>query len=312
MAVFNWEKKGRIFSPNEKLDWSKSHATLPTPVLIADDVLRIFYTSRDIEQKSRISFIDVDPDNPLGIINTNDNFVLDIGKLGMLDDRGLTSSFALPVGDKLYFYYNGYNIATPARYRVAIGLAISKNNGASFTRYSDGPVMDRSFFDPCGCATPYILFENGVYRMWYTSFIKWEMINGDAEPFYRIAYAESKDAISWHSKSVCIDLENNEGGIVRPSVQKVGDKYYMWFSVRKNTGYRDSLDASYRIGFAESENGIDWVRKDDEFNLDVSDSGWDSEMMAYPYVYNYKGRLYMFYVGNGFGKSGFGLASCIL
>jgi hypothetical protein len=31
-------------------------------------------------------------------------------------------------------------------------------------------------------------------------------------------------------------------------------------------------------------------------------------MIAYPYVYEYGGRKYMVYNGNGFGKSGFGFA----
>ncbi len=309
MIQFNWEKKGLIFSTDQKHELAKTHATLPTPILIAEDQLRIFYTSRDIEQKSRIFYVDVDANNPQKILNIHEDPVLDIGNLGMFDDRGLTSSFILPVADKFYFYYNGYNIGVPARYRIAIGLGISNDACNSFSKFSNGPVMDRSFTDPCGCATPYIIFENGVYRIWYASFVKWEMINGDPEPFYRIAYAESKDGTHWTTDgTVCIDLENNEGGIVRPSVQKIADKYFMWYSVRKNTGYREKISASYRIGFAESFDGITWKRKDDEFNLGVSQTGWDSEMMAYPYVFRYNSQLYMFYVGNGFGKSGFGYA----
>ena len=31
-------------------------------------------------------------------------------------------------------------------------------------------------------------------------------------------------------------------------------------------------------------------------------------MMAYPYVYEHKGRKYMVYNGNGFGEAGFGYA----
>jgi hypothetical protein len=45
--------------------------------------------------------------------------------------------------------------------------------------------------------------------------------------------------------------------------------------------------------------------------FDVSEEGWDSEMMCYPYVFDHKGERYMLYNGNGYGKSGFGIAKLI-
>jgi len=178
-----------------------------------------------------------------------------------------------------------------------------------FKKKSSGPIMDRSIFDPCGCATPYIIFEDGIYKMWYASFTKWELINGDAEPFYRIAYAESRDAIHWNPQNqICIDFNEDEGGIVRPSVMKINSTYYMWYSVRKNTNYRNQLDSSYRIGFAFSNDGVKWKRNDKNVGIDLSQEGWDSEMICYPNVFHYKDKLYMFYNGNGFGQSGFGYA----
>lgn len=306
---FIWKKKGKIFERNKSFDWSQTHSPLPTPYLINNDTLRIYYTSRDTDQKSRISYIDVNPDNPQEILFVNPDPILDLGDLGTFDDRGMTSSFILLVKDQLYFYYNGYNIGTTARYRIAIGLAIGNKLGHSFKKISKGPIMDRSIFDPCGVATPCIIFEDGIYKMWYASFTKWELVNGDAEPFYRIAYAESHDAIQWNPKDqICIDFNADEGGIVNPSVIKINNIYYMWFSVRKNTNYRNVLDSSYRIGFATSKDGFIWDRKDENVEIGLSLEGWDSEMICYPNVIRYKDKLYMFYNGNGFGQSGFGYA----
>lgn len=306
---FLWKKKGKIFERNKSFDWSQSHSPLPTPYLTNEDTLRIYYTSRDSDQKSRISYIDVNPESPGEILFVNPDPILELGELGTFDDRGMTSSFMLPVNGQLYFYYNGYNIGTTARYRIAIGLAVGDELGNSFSKISTGPIMDRSIYDPCGCATPCIILENGIYKMWYASFTKWELINGDAEPFYRIAYAESQDAVQWISQNkICIDFNADEGGIVRPSVIKIDDTYYMWFSVRKNTNYRNRLDSSYRIGFATSIDGLNWDRKDDEVGIGLSQEGWDSEMICYPNVIRYKNKLYMFYNGNGFGQSGFGYA----
>ena len=69
-----------------------------------------------------------------------------------------------------------------------------------------------------------------------------------------------------------------------------------------------SRGESYRIGYAESDDGIHWIRKDQDVGIDVSDSGWDSEMIEYPFVFDHEGDRYMLYNGNGYGKTGIGLA----
>ena len=53
-----------------------------------------------------------------------------------------------------------------------------------------------------------------------------------------------------------------------------------------------------------------WQRMDHLAGIDVSDSGWDAEMIEYPHVFDHKGRRYMLYNGNHFGESGMGLAVC--
>ena len=75
----------------------------------------------------------------------------------------------------------------------------------------------------------------------------------------------------------------------------------MWFS------YRESV--SYKVGYAESENGIDWERDDIKAGIFASTSkGWDSEMVCYPFIFEHKSKRYMLYNGNQYGKTGFGLA----
>lgn len=310
MNNFKWEKKGKIFEKQNKYSWSKTHSTLPTPFLLNDKILRIFYTTRDNEQKSRISFFDVNSENLSNILYIHNKPILSLGEIGNYDDRGMTSSFVLPIRkNKYYFYLNGYNIANTARYRIAIGIAETDSKLEKFNKLYKGPIMDRSIYNPCGVATPFILFENNKYKMWYTSFIKWEIINNEVEPFYCIKYAVSDDAINWNlSDDICIDLKNDEGGIVRPSVININGKYYMWYSIRKNTNYRNNIENTYRIGFAESIDGKNWMRKDNNVGIDISKEGWDSEMIAYSYVFKIRNKIYMLYNGNGFGQSGIGYA----
>ena len=62
----------------------------------------------------------------------------------------------------------------------------------------------------------------------------------------------------------------------------------------------------YRAGLALSRNGIHWTRVDDAIDMGPSGSGWDSEVICYPVFYEHDDRLYIFYNGNGFGRTGFG------
>jgi hypothetical protein len=127
------------------------------------------------------------------------------------------------------------------------------------------------------------------------------MINNSPKHKYHIKYAESEDGINWYrDKVVAIDYANDgEYAISRPSVIHDHECWRMWYSYRGQ---------SYRIGYAESADGIHWKRLDSQVGIDVSTTGWDSEMIEYPFVFDHKGQRYMFYNGNGYGKTGFGLA----
>jgi hypothetical protein len=171
--------------------------------------------------------------------------------------------------------------------------------------------MDRTQTEPHLCATPCVLIENQTWRMWYLSGVEWKSHSGISEPYYHIKYAESLDGVYWkRDGKICIDFKNfDEGGIARPSVIKDGNIYRMWYSYRGGKDYRTNRSQSYRIGYAESLDGQEWLRKDNEVGIGLSDTGWDSEMIGYPFVIKIKNKIYMFYNGNGFGKSGFGYAT---
>ena len=51
-----------------------------------------------------------------------------------------------------------------------------------------------------------------------------------------------------------------------------------------------------------------WKRSDELASMEVSESGWDSEMVNYPHVFSLNEETYMLYQGNGMGQTGFGLA----
>src|SRR5262245_58108088 len=179
---------------------------------------------------------------------------------------------------------------------------MSDDGGRTFHRFSDGPLLDRNNVDPFLTASPWVIVEDGVWRMWYVSASKWALEDGRPKHFYNIRYAESNDGVSWRRDgTVCIDFaDQDEYAFARPCVIKERDGCYrMWYSYRGNR---------YRIGHAESHDGISWERRDADVGIEASPEGWDSEMIEYPAVFDLSGDRYMLYNGNGYGRSGMGLA----
>jgi predicted GH43/DUF377 family glycosyl hydrolase len=116
-----------------------------------------------------------------------------------------------------------------------------------------------------------------------------------------IKHAVSDDAIHWTpTGDVCIGIESDdEYAFSKPCVVRDGDLYRMWYSFR---------GAAYRIGYAESDDGIVWRRKDDEAGIAPSGEGWDAQTVEYPFVFDHDGACYMLYNGDSYGRTGFGLA----
>jgi hypothetical protein len=142
----------------------------------------------------------------------------------------------------------------------------------------------------------------GGYSMWYGSTKTWDAGNG--EMLHVINCASSVDGHNWNREGLAVPYELGKAqAFSRPTVVgSSGAGYEMWFS------YRSGTTEKYRIGYATSENGKIWKLALEETGINVSKDGWDSEMIEYPFVFDHKGQRYMLYNGNGYGKTGFGLA----
>jgi hypothetical protein len=305
-----WVKQGGFFVPDGSLPWALTHAQVPTIDVLSDSVWRIYYATRDNKNRCSISYIDVEAGNPHHILYQHDQSILPLGKLGTFDDSGVMPSWIVTYEGVKYLYYTGWSVRQTVPYQNAIGLAVSDDGGQNFRRYGEGPILGLTVHEPYFTGTATVLVEDGLWRNWYAGCTKWEMIGGKAEPYYHIKYAESCDGVEWDRRGVvAIDYkDDNEAGIVRASVLKENGLFKMWYATRQGQDYRVDKTKSYRIGYAESEDGIVWSRLDDLAGIDVSESGWDSEMIAYPCVISVENKKYLFYNGNGFGRSGIGYA----
>lgn len=299
-----WKKLGKIFVPNNNQSFMASYAAVPVIDWLNADECKIYFSCRDKENRSLTVWVTIDMKNPLTIKSISKKPILTLGKAGFFDENGIMGCHILNVNNKKYLYYIGWNKAVNVPFRNAIGLAIS-DDGINYRKFSSGPILDRSVYDPCFIASCCVLRDNSKFKMWYLSCVDWKSILNSITHYYHIKYAESIDGINWKREGiVAIDFRyKNEYAISVPRVIKENGMFKMWYSFRGGP-----KGSTYRIGYAESSDGKKWKRRDEEVGLDVSESGWDSDMICYPYVFDHKGDRYMLYNGNDYGKTGFGLA----
>jgi len=298
-----WRKLGRVFHPEGKYEWAKSHAYIPTPIILNNKFIRVYVAFWDDNKVGRIGYVDLDIDNPLKVLYVSEKPVLDIGEAGTFDDSGVSPISIISYKRKLLMYYMGWQRGVRVRYYLFTGLAISKDEGETFERYSKVPILDRNNKELFFRSAAYVMLDNGKYRMWYVAGSKWIIVKGKEVPTYDIYHLVSNSPYKWNKYgSICLKASGgDEYGLGRPWIIKEGNLYKMWYSIR-------SISKGYRIGYAESFDGLRWIRKDSEVGIDVSTEGWDSEMICFASVINANGKKLLFYNGNNYGETGFGVA----
>ena len=299
----NWEKLGHVYVADGEQKWKQSHAYVPTPQVIGDRI-RVFVAFQDDEKVGRIGYIDVDKCDPTKVLEGSDKPVLDIGSPGTFDDNGVSPTSILQQNGETWLYYFGWQLGVKVRYYLFAGLAQWNEEHKQFERQCEVPILDRTDGERFLRSAPFVLRDDDCHRMYYVSSDEWIEVDGKNVPTYDLRYIESADGRTWEQSSGTVFLEPNrpdEYGFGRPFVVKDEDVYRMWYSARTRS-------KGYRIGYAESIDGRSWKRRDDQVGIDVSDSGWDSEMICFPSIVDVNENRYMFYNGNDFGATGFGVA----
>lgn len=295
-----WRRLGQLSLNTSQAAWAATHAALPVAEPTGDGAWDVYVSLRDDEGRARIgrTHLTLHPAPALAPLDRDP--VLDLGALGTFDDAGVTSSCLVAVAERRYLYYTGWTRGVSVPFYLNVGLAISENNGP-FRRLSRAPLLDRSHADPYLTASPCVRADGDGWRMWYVSGSEWKATGAGPRHRYNIRYAESGDGIVWHRDGrICVDYANEtEHAFARPCVVRDADRFRMWYAVRGDR---------YRIGFAESVDGVRWSRRDDGAGLHPAGDGWESDMVEYPWVVDDNGHRFMLYNGNDYGRSGVGLA----
>ena len=313
--MFKWQKLGIVFGPSAKWDrpWLKEFAQAPSTIVF-DNVVRVYFSCRPGPDKqgqyvSRTAWVDLDRFDLTRVVAVADSPVMDLGELGTFDEFGIYPFSAIKNGEEVIAFYGGWTRCQSVPFNVGIGFAKSDDQGRSFYRTGKGPILPYTPEEPFVLSGPKIRRFHGRWQLFYIAGTKWIISEGNPEPVYRIRSASSDDLINWTRSShdlIPFRIEENEAQ-ASPDVFFSHGRYHMFFCYRYSEGYRGK-DFGYRIGYATSKDLIKWERNDCKAGLDVSESGWDSEMVSYPHILQLDGQVYMFYLGNQVGKRGFGLA----
>lgn len=314
--MFLWNKLGRVFNPQDAKGkiWMNEFAQAPC-ALIFDEYVRVYFSCRpkpDAQGQyiSYTAFVDLNRNNLFEIVDISKEPILKLGGLGAFDEFGIYPTSVIRYEDKVYAYYAGHTRCESVPFNTSIGVGISSNNGETFEKIGPGPVLSYSPDEPFVLSGPKIRKFGKQWYMWYITGKRWIIADGRSEVVYKIRMAYSDDGLNWTklNRDIIDDKLGADETQASPDVIFSNGKYHMFFCYKHATDFRNNKERSYRIGYAYSYDMINWVRDDEKVGIDISEEGWDSEMLAYPHVFELDGKTYMFYLGNQVGRYGFGLA----
>ena len=306
-----FEKKGILCNPSLiVLPWYKKNAMVPVPWMISESTIRVFVTFCDENNIGRIGYIDVDADNPANIRGYSKTPLINIGEPGTYDDNGVVTASILADANELYLYYSGYELSTKIPYKIFSGVAGSKDGGETFTKLNRAsilPAIDDELFNRCA---PYVRKYGDGYRMFYLGDAgnMWRTDkSGHKVPMYTLKTLYSKSLVKWplNAGTLVMPFESDEEcGITLPNIWQEDGMYRMIYSIRR-------VNLGYKLGYAESLDGITFERKDEQLEFVGPQEDWDREMMCFAELITIKGRTFMFYCGNHYGMGGLGWAELI-
>jgi predicted GH43/DUF377 family glycosyl hydrolase len=172
------------------------------------------------------------------------NSVVVEGTSGAWDDEGILEPTVVFAKGQYYMYYTGHDGTD-----YAIGLARS-TDGKTYSKYNTAARISKGTsgtYDGSGCREPTVLYEDGMFKMWYTG------INSGVES---IAYATSPDGLTWtkYSSNPVLSQPSSDWGSNEfgdPCVIKVDNLYYMYLS--GSSSLNNKL-----VGLATSKDGTTW------------------------------------------------------
>lgn len=313
-----WRKLGRIFDPtHHRLPNGCVQFAQSPQALVFDDFVRIYFSTRAVDPLngkylSHVAFADF-AKNLRDVRRVAAKAVIELGGLGCFDEHGIFPLNVVRHGDVVYGYTCGWSRRVAVSVETAIGLAVSRDDGLSFQRIGDGPVLAASLHEPCLVGDAFVRVDDGIWHMWYIFGTEWRRYDAHSAPdrTYKIGHATSTDGVHWdkeEARQIVSDVLGPDESQALPTVVTIDGIHHMFFCYRPSYDFRTARGRGYRIGHAVSRDLANWTRDDASLALVGTPGDWDGDMQCYPHAFECDGRVLLLYNGNEFGRHGFGLA----
>ncbi|WP_419900196.1 hypothetical protein [Roseomonas sp. USHLN139] len=274
------------------------------PLLGPDGALRLYVGGRDAGGRTHIGRLDFDgPPEPgrapalRGLLGP----LLSLGAPGCFDADGTGYPWLVEAGGEMRMYYVGWQrLAGAVPFRNQIGLAVSRDGGDSFFRFSRAPLLAASDAEPIGHGSCAVQRQPaGGWRMLYTSFLEWaEAPEGGLRHRYQLHTAWSPDGLDWQrGGEVAVPLaDDSEYALGAPAPWGGGDAPERLFFTARGDRYRLFLGTAETPGRFRRHPGP----------VEIPAGDWDDAMQCYPRILRAGGEDFLFYAGNGYGRTGIG------
>jgi hypothetical protein len=299
-----------VFNPEKFEHLVFTHAQVPTPYVMSDRI-RVFISGR-VGKISHVFTVDITPPPNCEIISVSKAPIFSPNNnMGTFDDEGVMPSCFVRRGDDILFLYSGWNSRNTVPYHNSTGIAKYDPVENSITRLYDGPILERNYLHPYLAVTPSVWEADDQYNALYISGLSWLKGEDRYEPLYVIKKANSKNLLDWDRPAGQYIPSNHDFECFSNPAVKVRDKgkVDVIFCSRNAFDFRDNPNNSYKMGYAKLNDGI--VTRGEIGWGGNSETPMEDVMQCYPAFFLWDGTYYVLYNGNGFGKTGFGIAEYI-
>ena len=313
--MFIWDKLGRIYNPydfSSRSQWMYEFTLAPW-TLIFDNFIRVYIGTRSKRDKNSqyitySSYIDLSRSNLFDIVGLSKKPVIKLGNRGCFDEFGTYPLSVIRRENSIWGYYAGWTRCESVPFNVGIGLAISNNNGITFEKVGEGPIIPYSIHEPFTISGPKIKYFDDTYYLFYIAGKQWVIVNGKPEISHKIRMATSKNGIEWTkiNRDIISNGWDKDESQASPDVFYRNGLYHMFFDGWIPSSFRRTKKRI--IGYAYSKDLFNWTRDDEKAGINLSNDGWDSDMVAYPHIFDLDEETYLLYIGNEVGRYGFGVA----
>jgi hypothetical protein len=240
---------------------------------------------------------------PFGLIAVGDAPVLDLGPAGGFDMDGVNPSQIIETDEGLLLLYIGWRRGpAEAPYTLFAGAALSHDGGRSFQRQPE-PLLPPRPGETLFRTAPFIHRTAGGWRLLYIGgdrFVTGE--GGKRLPLYSLMQMTGEDLLAWPGGGRVLmapDVAAGEIGFGRPVLAPREGGARLMLSVRTRDGYR-LVETSPEIAPDKRPEMTDVA-------LDPLEA-WEQQMTCFGAVCRAGDNELLFYNGDGFGRTGMGLA----